>query len=95
MYPVAVDKTAMERPVPDKTLARLRNWFDLLAGHLPDYVDLGGDQKIAARATTNLLGYMGNSGLPDSPKYRIIARALAAPEKQSRMLFSPMSRPSR
>lgn len=82
LYPVAVDKTAMERPVPDKTLVKLRNWFNLLACHLPDYVDLGGDQKTAARATTHLLGYMGNAGLPDSPKYRIIARALAAPEKQ-------------
>lgn len=76
MHPIAIDKSAMDRPVPDKTLGKLRRWFLELRDHLPDYVELGGDQKLAARAVNFLLNYMGNAGLPDSPKYRIILRAL-------------------
>ncbi|MCL2056671.1 MAG: hypothetical protein FWH02_05565, partial [Oscillospiraceae bacterium] len=75
-FPVSVDKTALERPVPDKVAKKLRDWHTRLCEHLPGYLDLGGDDRIAARAVNFLLGYMGNAGLPDSPKYRIIMRAL-------------------
>jgi hypothetical protein len=82
MYPVAVDKTALERPVPTATLKKLRDWFLRLRDNLPGYVDLGGDEALAARAVNFLLNYMGNAGLPDSPKYRIILRALNAPAQK-------------
>jgi hypothetical protein len=76
MIPVTIDKTALDRPVPDAMQKKLETWFDKLCSQLSAYVDLDGDIKIAARAINFLLHYMGNAGLPDSPKYRIILRAL-------------------
>jgi hypothetical protein len=77
-YPISIDKSILDRPVPDKVLKKLRGWFVRLQGSLPEYADLQGDTKAAARAVNFLLNYMGNAGLPDSPKYRIIVNALNA-----------------
>jgi hypothetical protein len=77
-YPIAIDKSIMDRPVPDKVLKKLRGWFVRLRDSLPEYADLQGDAKMAARAVNFLLNYMGSAGLPDSPKYRIIVKALTA-----------------